>query len=241
MSQLTKTIFFSLLITLLFISQDGFAQKVSGNGHVVTEHFDLQPFSSVEVKGVLNVYISQGSSESLTVKTDENLMQYIDFDVKGGHLILNTKPNVKIKKSTEMSLYLNVASIDALTLSGVGTVKTDGPLEMEQLELSCSSVGNTSLEILTSRLNAKTSMVGNFELIGSADFARIKNTAVGNLNAFDFKVKHLDIVTSGVGNTKVFASDDISVTSSGIGSVRIKGNPQINEMRKKGIGSVKKI
>lgn len=241
MSHLKKTVFYSLLVSLMFISQLGFTQSVNGNGNVTTETFELDPFSSVEVKGVLNVYISQGLSEELTIKTDENLMQYIEFEVRNGHLTLNTKPNAKIKKSTEMNMYLTISSIDALTLSGVGTVKSDGPLKMDYLDLQCSSVGNTSLEIVTDKLDARTSMVGNFDLSGRADFAKIKNSAVGNLNAFDFKVKHLDINSSGVGSTRVYASEDISVTSTGIGGVKIKGNPQINEMKKRGIGSVKKI
>ena len=54
------------------------ASTVKGSGNVVTKERDVSGFDKVVVSGLGRVIVTQGDEESLTVETDDNLMQYIE-------------------------------------------------------------------------------------------------------------------------------------------------------------------
>ena len=66
-----------LILTAIAFATTACAQNVSGNGDVVEENRPVEPFSSIDIGGVLNVYLTQGDTESVTVEADENLLDLI--------------------------------------------------------------------------------------------------------------------------------------------------------------------
>ena len=217
------------------------AQNISGNGNVVEENRPVESFSAIDIGGVLNVYLTQGDTESVTVEADENLLDLIITENRGNTLVVELKKGVDIKKAKEKNVYITLRSIDELEVGGVVNVKTTNALTADAFDLDIGGVGNTDLELRCNQLDAKASMVGNLTLRGAVQEANIKNGGVGSLKAFDLKVDRLTIKNSGVGSAEVQAQDEISITSSGVGSVRYKGDPVVKELSTSGVGKVKKI
>ena len=230
----------ALLSLVLFITT-ACAQKVTGNGNVVEENRPVEPFSALEVGGVLNVYLSQGDTESLTVEADENILNLIETENRGSTLVVKLKKGVNIKKAERKNVYITLRSIDELEVGGVVNVKSETPIAIEKLKLDIGGVGNTDLELRGDQLDIKADMVGNVTLRGEVQEANIKNGGVGSLNAFDLVVNKLTIKNTGVGSAEVHAQDEISITSSGVGSVRYQGDAVVKELSTSGVGKVKKI
>ena len=230
----------TLLSLVLFITT-ACAQKVTGNGNVVEENRPVEPFSALEVGGVLNVYLSQGDTESLTVEADENILNLIETENRGNTLVVKLKKGVNIKKAERKNVYITLRSIDELEVGGVVNVKSETPIAIEKLKLDIGGVGNTDLELRGDQLDIKADMVGNVTLRGEVQEANIKNGGVGSLNAFDLVVNKLTIKNTGVGSAEVHAQDEISITSSGVGSVRYQGDAVVKELSTSGVGKVKKI
>ena len=228
-------------VAIVSLTVTSFAQKISGNGNVVKQDRSVDPFSEIEIGGVLNVYLEQGDTESLTVEADENLLDIIETENRGNTLIVRLKKGIELKKAEQKDVYITLRTIDRLEIGGVVHVESTTPLETDDLDLEIGGVSQTDLELRCDRLTARADMVGGLTLRGEVREATIKNGGVGSLKAFDLKVDKLTIANSGVGSAEVQAQDEISITSSGIGSVRYKGDPVVKELNTSGIGKVKKI
>ena len=229
------------LITLVSFTATSCAQKVSGNGNVVKQDRPVESFSEIEIGGVLNVYLEQGDTESLTVEADENLLDLIETENKGNTLVVRLKKGVELKKAEQKDVYITLRTLDKLDISGVVHVESTTPLETEELDLEIGGVSQTDLELRCDQLSVRADMVGGLTLRGEVGEATIRNGGVGSLKAFDLIVDKLTITNSGVGSAEVQAQDEISITSSGVGSVRYKGDPVVKELSTSGVGKVKKM
>ncbi|MGB3777843.1 MAG: head GIN domain-containing protein [Tunicatimonas sp.] len=232
--------YFLILFAVSFVTT-ACAQNISGNGNVVEENRPVESFSSIDVGGVLNVYLTQGDTESVTVEADENLLDLIITENRGNTLVVKLKKGIDIKKAKDKNVYITLRSIDELEVGGVVNVKSTNALTADAFDLDIGGVGNTDLELRCDRLNAKADMVGNLTLSGEVREANIRNGGVGSLKAFDLKVDRLTIKNSGVGSAEVQAQEEISINSSGVGSVRYKGDPVVKELSTSGVGKVKKM
>ena len=67
-------------------------QMARGSGDMVTERRQASNFDSVTLLGSGEVIIVQDGEESLTIETDDNILQYITSEVSGGTLILAFEP-----------------------------------------------------------------------------------------------------------------------------------------------------
>jgi len=54
---------------------------INGSGTIVTEDRSVSGFDKVDLQSIGNLTIIEGDSESLTIKADDNVMQYITTEV----------------------------------------------------------------------------------------------------------------------------------------------------------------
>ena len=75
---------------------------------------------------------------------------------------------------------------------------------------------------------------------GNASNLQISLSGVGNIDAQNYQVQNITIQNSGVGSAKVWATDSLSGTLSGIGDISYKGNPEVS-IKVSGVGKVNKL
>lgn len=81
----------------------------------------------------------------------------------------------------------------------------------------------------------------NYNWIGTkVDDLKIRVSGAGDADTRKLKAKHVDISVSGAGDAEVFASKSIRARVSGVGSIDYYGDPEENETRVSGIGSIKR-
>jgi len=82
---------------------------------------------------------------------------------------------------------------------------------------------------------------GNFKInAGNTSELNISLSGAGNIDALNLAVQNVTIYHSGVGNAKIWATDSLNGTLSGVGNILYKGNPAIN-IDRKGIGYVNRL
>lgn len=235
------TMLLCMVITLLTINPVIAQKKIKGNGNVVTQERTISSFNEIIVNGVYNVYLTQGQNESVKVETDENLQEAVIVKNKGNALVLGWKKGINVKRKTKMNVYVTLKDIAKLEVKGVGNVNTSSKLSLNTLDIEASGVGNTSLELDCKQLDGEISMVGNFTLKGKVTEVILDNNGTGALRAFDLVAQKLEINNSGIGKVEVNAQKEISITSSGIGSVYYKGNAKTTKLDHRGMGKIKKV
>jgi len=239
-----KNLFYSFLLLLLsftFISAGTInSQSLYGDGNVVKENRTVSSFDKVEINGVVNVYLKQGSSESAVVEADKNLVPYILTSVKNGTLTISTKEDFNLKKSTKLKVYVTLKNITDLECNSVGNVKTESKLDLNDINIENNSVGNIDLELDCNKLTLENNSVGNSTLSGNIDVGNIEHNGVGNIKAFDLKADVLTIESNAVGNAEVSSEREIYIELNGMGNINYKGAAAVKKLEKNGFGNIKK-
>lgn len=236
--QITKNnlgIVAGLILSLLTIT-NSFAQKNGRN--VIKQERKVSSFSEIIIKGVYNIYLEQGSKESVIVEANEDLQEIITVENEGDALVLGWEKRKNVMKRKKMNIYITLKDINKLEVRGVGSLKTTTPITFKKLNLNIDGVGNTVLELKGDVLNGNINALGSLTLKGNVSEVDLNNSGIGSLSAFDLITKKLELNNSGIGKVEVHADETIDITSSGIGSVRYKGNAQDENINSSGLGKV---
>ena len=233
-SILSKTIFTAAFAFLLF--NGGYAQK--GNGNVIKQDRTIEAFNAIDVGGAFEVYIRQGSTEELTVVADDNLLEYITTDVRGGTLDIGLSKS--IKNSTELKIYLTVVSLNEIEASGACNIKGKNMLTSTDLSLDISGASNLDLEIDCTNLEIEASGASDAEIGGTATNMEVDASGASTIIATNIKCANAQVDASGASTVKIAVTDNLECESSGASSVLYKGNPHVS-VDVSGAGTVKKM
>ena len=248
------------IISVCCIGNNPMKKGVKGNGNVEKETRKVGSFNQIKVDGVFHVYLSQAKVPSVVLEADNNLFEFIQTEVKDNKLSIKIKKGIRIKRYDKMNVYVTIKNINRLESNIVGNLECLTKLNLTDIDIINSGVGNVSLKISASDMLIKNSGVGNINtdefdvqkikvnnngvgninLKGSGSEVSIKNSGVGNVNAYDLTAQKVEIHSAGVGNVKVTASEELDISSSGVGNVFYKGEAVIKKLDISGVGRVKK-
>ncbi len=211
---------------------------VRGSGNVVTEEREVSGFDSVALSGVGEVFITQGDEEALTIETDDNLMRYIESEVRDGRLELRIADNTIPIPSQSIIYRVSVVDLTELDSSGAGSFEI-GELDTDRLDVSLSGAGNIRIDSLSATDLAVTiSGAGNVELAGQVGTQEIDMSGLGNYNAPDLESQTASVRISGAGSAVVWVLDTLDVEISGAGNVEYYGSPEVPREIISGAGRV---
>jgi hypothetical protein len=214
--------------------------SIKGSGNVVTEDRPVSNFDRVSLTGFGEVFITQGEEESLTVETDDNLMQYVETKVRNGTLILGFTDEVKNVRPTELKFNLSMKDITGLDLPGAGDI-TAPSIETDRLDIVLNGAGEINVDSLTTeKLEVHINGAGDIELTGQVVEQGVFLNGVGNYYAAELESQTTTVEVNGAGIATVWATDILDVGIGGAGAVRYHGNPSIT-FDASGIGKLVKL
>jgi len=217
-----------------------FNKKITGNGNEITKTRTISDFDALGVAGSFDIILVQGNDNKVTIKADENLMEYIVTDVKNGSLKIKSKKGYNLKSRKTISITVTFDNLENVSLSGSGDITSDDVLKSTSLKLSLSGSGNISLPVDTGELSSNISGSGNIKLNGNSDKFSCAIAGSGNINAYDMKAGTTNAKIAGSGNVKVNAVNEIHAKIAGSGNVLYTGNPEVEKSNSAGSGSLKK-
>lgn len=210
----------TMALSLLFVGSACryMGKGVRGSGNRKTEKRTLAAFKSVEASGAFKVNIVCQQSQTFEIEGDDNLLPIIKTDVKGGHLRVYS--DTQYSASRPMEIRISIPDLEKYISSGAGDVHVSG-VKNDQLVLS--NTGAT-----------------NIEAAGQTKFVDIESSGAGNIETNELHAERAKISVSGAANVEVYATQQLDVSVSGIGSVTYSGNPPVVNKSVSGIGRVSK-
>jgi len=200
---------------------------------------EIEGVSRILVSGVFNLFISQGDMESLRIEGDEDLVKKLEVRQRGDFLELSMKEEkVNIFNKKGLQVFLTIADLSELEFEGAGNIQSRGQLEVGDFQVIGKGVGNIELDLDADEVEADLNFVGNMTIKGSADYFKLFNEGVGNIDASQFWVQKAEVNSSGIGRVSVHCEGELSLEVSGIGTVSYTGNPTIVYENISGIGKV---
>lgn len=214
------------------------AQKVTGNGNVVSQDRDAKSFSKVHARGSFNVVLTDGTDRKVRVEAEENLQQYITIEVEDDALVIATKKLVSLRPTKAMTIYITAHALESVKLSGSGNVKSTNTLTgSDEFEAKSSGSGNMMLDVETNSLDIAISGSGNMSLKGKTKSLDGSISGSGNIRARNLQADDTSIKISGSGDAEVVANVKLDSKISGSGSVKYWGNASV-DTKIAGSGSV---
>jgi hypothetical protein len=201
-------------------------KTVRGSGSFVTEEREVSEFDKVHLKGSGNVFLNRGETQSLTIKTDDNIMPYIESDVSGKKLtVSHGKHHLR---PTVFEVFITVKHLEGVAISGSGDVRSEDRFLANNFYAEISGSGDLDIEVEAGILASKISGSGSIHLSGKANDFSVSISGSGDINAFDVQANNVSVKISGSGKCKVTATESLEAKISGSGDVYYRGRPKIN-------------
>jgi len=227
-----------VILVISACSNGQIRKTVYGNGDVITKERKADSFSGIRVSTGIDIYLTQGNNESLSVEADENLHEYIVTEVKSGVLHVYTDAN--IRKAERKRVYVIMKDVNSISASSAGDVIGETPVKTDRLKLSASSAGDIKLEVYANSIDANISSSGNITLTGEADMLEADLSSAGDLNAFNLDVREADVSASSAGDADVNVSEKITARASSAGDINYMGNPKYVDAHSSSAGGIRK-
>ena len=197
-------------------------------------------FSAVAAAGAFNVVIKIGTTESLRLEGDDDLLNKIETVVENGTLKIRTQKGLENHRLNfdRVKVYVTAKALNAITLSGSGNMQLLDPVKAEAFSTTLSGSGNLeTATIETGKLSTQLSGSGNITTAGKAREVNVRVSGSGNFDGRKFTAQTADVRMSGSGNVSIEANETLNGTLSGSGRIYYSGNAKVTEV-KSGSGQI---
>lgn len=209
-----------LPVLFLLILSGCIKEYVSGSGAITSENRNLGgTFTSIQVKGSINVQLKQGDTTKVVVKDYENLLLYLETRLVGNTLIIEYNDAWINRSAGEVTLTVpRIADIDVSGSSDIGTI------------------GNFNFTDLSINVSGSSGLF----LAGTAKNLNVKISGSGDIRAFEMPSDSARITISGSGSGQLNVKKLLDVNISGSGDLIYKGDPSVSS-RVTGSGRVRRF
>lgn len=203
-----------------------------------SEDRNIGDFDRIDISGHFDIYLKKGDKPAINVEA-----RYLDLDeiitkVHGTTLrIESTKRN--FRDGEKGIIHITYTSLKDIDMSGAGNIISESRIEGEDLDVRMSGAGNIEIEVEVKNLDMDLSGAGNMEVTGKAKNAEISVSGAGNFRGFKLVCEEVEVRMSGVGKAQVNATELLDAETSGVGSIRYRGEPKKVRARAGFLGSVK--
>lgn len=232
------------LVLALLSSCTIMSDSIKPSKNLITRNYKVKDFSKIEAGTVGDIYYTQSADSNISVQIygPDNIVELIKVSVKDQTLLLEMEKTNKIRNSSKLKIMISSPELDLIAFKGVGDVHIKNGLNTGKLEIDSKGVGDINIQSLTCEdLHIDSKGVGDVKIQGTAKNVYLDSKGVGDIDAGDLKAENVNADSKGVGDITCHAVRSISASSKGVGSIKYKGSPEIKELSKKGIGSIKNI
>lgn len=194
------------------VSGSGKAGKNDGNGIVAEKSFDICDFAGIKLDVPASVSYSVAEAPSMSVRLDENLMDYLKVSVADGRLkIGSTRP---LRNFKVFNIALSSSALLEIDCNGAVDFASCEPIYADIFEMKTSGTAHVEIDSLVARVTRM-----NVNGAGEADVYLVDGDK-------RFVIKHAEVKLNGSGNVTLSGSSKISRVSvdiKGTGTVDLTG------------------
>lgn len=221
----------------------------AGSGVIVSETRRVSSVSKVSVCCDFDVDFKIGSKPKLVLEADDNLIDNIEVEVKGGELAIEWDDDLMMyDPSQRVHLELTLPTLHSFAASGGARLKADD-ISGEQLHIDLSGGSEARFsqvwtdelavelsggsKVMFDLLSAKTTRLessggSSFEASGLSTYLRASVSGGGHLHAADLIADHVQLDLSGGSQAEVTATETLEGDASGGSTVHLHGTPSKN-------------
>lgn len=178
-----------------------------GSGNVASERRDVSEFSKINVSHVFQVEVIAQSEYAVEVEADDNLLQFIKTEVRGGTLHIDL--DERVKTSNGMRVRISAPNIERVQASGASRVNISN-LHNSELAVDTSGASKINASGETGNLIVDVSGASQLDLSGLS-------AATANIEA------------SGASKVNVNVANELIADASGASRITYLGSPKVQK------------
>lgn len=191
---------------------------VQGSGVLATETRDVGDFTGLDLRGSATVKISVGQPASVVLELDDNLLPFIETEVRDGQLVIDSKQSYR--SSHGLNVSITVPELHQVAVNGAGDVSIVN-LDSDQFDVD---------------LNGSSDLTA----IGSARQLSVTINGSGTVDMQDVVANEATATIRGSGDIRLQVVEKLSATILGSGDIRYRGTPEVDQ-NVQGSGSVEPL
>ncbi len=196
------------------------------------DQYGLRDFNQLELSGLFDVQIEQGSEYAVEMDGEEKQKKRYDVYTSGDILIIDFDDDRDsfwdraIFDTEKVKIKITMPRLEKLKARGAGNLSFNGfdehDLDIELLG-AVSGEGNINANNLTVDLKG----VSNLELKGTGHFLEAKAVGASSLRAYGYRVSDAVVDAIGASSVKVYVSEKLEITKTMTSSVSHRGDPEV--------------
>ena len=242
---ITKILLIALLLPgSAYIYASPHNTVIADMGKIEDRH--ITGLRAVDVGGSFDVYITQGSSESVKVEAPDEIIDHIITEVDNGVLKIYNKNDRNFHwgdifgNHKKIVVYVVAKDLNAIALSGSGDVYFKEGIHTNSMRLKVSGSGDMYGKVDVKNLESGISGSGDVKLAGRAENSAVNVSGSGDFEARGLVTVNTIVHVSGSGDASINASNSVSASISGSGDVRYTGGARNVSSSKSGSGDVER-
>lgn len=230
--------------------------RMDGSNHTVSEIRQVSGIRSVFLDNQGDLSIMLGDTESLVVEAEDNLMPYIQTEVRDGELHIYNEGRLWFRNRQPIRYFLTVKSLEGIEIGSTGSV--DAPdIQTDRFEIGIHSTGNLNMGTLAAgavdisitstgdvmmrrldadRLDVRIASTGHVSIRdGHVYNQEIRISSTGNFEAMDLDSDVAEVRLSSTGSAFISVNDHLEARLNSTGSVHYRGAAS-TDIRRNSVG-----
>lgn len=232
---------FRLLPVVLLFSTFLAAQKQVNDPNA--EVRSVKGFHAIKVSTGIQLMLNQSNTEAVAVSaTSDEHRDKIKTVVENGVLRIYYDNDSwkfwKYGENKKLKAYVSVINLDGLDASAGATVKIEGTIKSNTLNVDASSGAVLNGDITATKLRIDQSSGAVINFSGSVTDLSVEGSSGSVLHGFDLTAENCNVDASSGGGVQVTVNKELSVEASSGGFVNYKGQGVIKNIKTSSGGNV---
>lgn len=222
----------------------------NGDAGVVTQQRNLNAFSRITVGSAVNLIITTGTNQSVSVETNADLQDKVITEVSGDRLEISTR---NLNRVDKLNVYVTTPQLNEVTATGASKVSMTNEMQSDKFSVEASGASKIDMNIKCSNLTGEFSGASVSTILVNAENiqSEVSGASVVTLKGFATgsdmevsgasKMKALELITdnssaeiSGVSHASITARKRLSAELSGNSTLSYLENDALKRIGKAG-------
>lgn len=214
-------------------------QTIIGSGRIVQTPLNLSGFTRISLSNTFKARICRSDTYSVTVTTDDNIVQYVRASQSGNEIVISLANNSYRNITAEITI--QTPDVEQVNIDGAVSVRLEGFVLEHAVGFAANGSSAISGTLNASEVTLVLSGSSTVALTGGSGSLWVNGSGAASLNLFGFPVKHCRANLSGASIGNVSVSDTLEVALSGASVFHYRGNPTLRVLSISGQSIIQKV
>jgi hypothetical protein len=208
-------------IAILFFAAS--CSQIKGSGHIITETRNVNSFTAVKVSNSINVDVQQGSTASVIVEGDDNVVRYVKAVVENGKLKIGLEGNHNFRNAT-INVHVTSPALNGFEASSSADITGNGQItSANKIEVDASSSASIHLKLDAPSVDVSASSSADITIEGRSKEVTSKASSSSEIDLFGLLAETASAEASSSATINIFASVKLNAKANSSGDVNYTG------------------